>query len=243
MTTDRREESIRTGRPRRWGVGPARAARESKRNPRGLHPSRLLPGLLTWGKTRVVSELENSRFGDPGDERSHSSDELLSLVYDELRRLAAAKLAREPAGQTLQPTALVHEAWLRLSNTGQRWDNPRHFYAAAAESMRRILVERARRRARLRHGGGLHRVNIERIDVAVEDNEDTVLFVDDALTRLAEVDPECAQLVALRFFAGVPNQEAARLLGLSERTAKRNWAYARAWLAKEIKRQNSASDG
>ena len=164
-------------------------------------------------------------------------NELLPLVYEELRKLAAMKMAKEQPGQTLQPTALVHEAYLRLlGQEQQQWQNSRHFFSAAAEAMRRILVERARHKARQRHGGGLVRLDIERIDVASEEEEETVVFVHEALEKLAAKDPVCAQLIALRFFAGIPNHEAARLLGLSERTAKRNWAYARAWLAKEIER-------
>ncbi len=166
-----------------------------------------------------------------------AANELLPLIYEELRKLAAIKMAREQPGQTLQPTALVHEAYLRLlGQEHQGWQNSRHFFSAAAEAMRRILVERARRKARQRHGGGMLRLNVERVDVASEDDEETLLFVNDALERLAAKDPVCAELINLRFFAGIPNHEAARLLGLSERTAKRNWAYARAWLAKEIER-------
>ena len=166
-----------------------------------------------------------------------ATNELLPLIYEELRKVAAAKMAREQPGQTLQPTALVHEAYLRLlGQEGQQWQNSRHFFSAAAEAMRRILVERARQKARQRHGGEMVRLDIERIDVASEDDEGTLLFVHEALEKLAMKDPDCAELINLRFFAGVPNHDAARLLGLSERTAKRNWAYARAWLAKEIER-------
>ena len=166
-----------------------------------------------------------------------AANELLPLVYEELRKLAAMKMAREQPGQTLQPTALVHEAYLRLlGQDQQQWQNSRHFFSAAAEAMRRILVERARHKARQRHGGGMVRLDIERIGIASEDDEGTLLFVHEALEKLAAKDPVCAELINLRFFAGVPNHEAARLLGLSERTAKRNWAYARAWLAKEIER-------
>jgi RNA polymerase sigma factor (TIGR02999 family) len=166
-----------------------------------------------------------------------TAEELLPLIYEELRKLAAMKMAHEPPGQTLQPTALVHEAYLRLLGQEQQtWQNSRHFFSAAAEAMRRILVERARRKARQRHGGGWVRVDIEEISVASEEDEETLLFVNDALERLALKDPVCAELINLRFFAGIPNHEAARLLGLSERTAKRNWAYARAWLTREIGR-------
>jgi len=184
------------------------------------------------GVNKVTRILDRVQQGD-----SRAVDELIPLVYEELRRLAAMKMAREQFGQTLQPTALVHEAYLRLlGQEKQAWQNSRHFFSAAAEAMRRILVERARHKARQRHGGEMQRLDIERIDVASQDDEKTLLFVNDALERLSAKDPVCAELINLRFFAGMANHEAARLLGLSERTAKRNWAYARAWLAKEIPR-------
>ena len=168
-----------------------------------------------------------------GDERA--ADELLHAVYAELRQLAAGKMAREATGQTLQTTALVHEAWLRLGGEAQpRWENRAHFFGAAAEAMRRILVDRARRKQRARHGGGLRRVDWENLDVAMAGDDDAVLAVHEALERLAVHDPVGAKLIELRFFAGLPNVEAARVLGLPERTAKRTWAYARAWLQKEL---------
>ena len=168
---------------------------------------------------------------------SAAANELLPLVYEELRKLAAMKMAKEQPGQTLQPTALVHEAYLRLlGQEQQQWQNSRHFFSAAAEAMRRILVERARQKARQKHGGEWQRVDLSEIDVAAESNDDTLLFVHEALERFAATDPVCTELVKLRFFAGIPNPQAAQMLGLSERTAKRNWAYARAWLAKEIAR-------
>ena len=168
-----------------------------------------------------------------GDARA--ADQLLPLLYDELRQLAAAKMARESAGQTLQPTALVHEAWLRLGGDDQpHWQNRRHFFGAAAEAMRRILVENARRKQRVRHGGLLRRTDWTKLDVAAVEDEDDVLAVHEALIKLAEHDPIGAKLIELRFFAGLTNVEAARMLGLAERTAKRNWAYARAWLQKEL---------
>lgn len=170
--------------------------------------------------------------GDP-----KAAEELLPLVYDELRKLAAHKMAHEAPGHTLQPTALVHEAWLRLAGPeAQAWENSRHFFSAAAEAMRRILIERARRKARQRHGGGLERLDIDHVNVASEDDVDTMLFVDEALENSPPKTPACAELIKLHFFTGVPNHQAARLLGMSERTAKRNWAYARAWVAKEIER-------
>ncbi|MBI4660222.1 MAG: sigma-70 family RNA polymerase sigma factor [Verrucomicrobia bacterium] len=179
--------------------------------------------------TRVLSALEQ---GDP-----HAADSLLPLVYDELRKLAALKMAQEAPGQTLQPTALVHEAWLRLAGMhDQTWNSRGHFFGAAAESMRRILVENARRKRRLKHGGALQRADLTTLDVASESDDDQVLAVSDALDRLAQNDPIGAELIKLRFFVGLPNVEAARLLGLSERTAKRVWAYARAWLYEELKK-------
>lgn len=170
---------------------------------------------------------------DAGDERA--AGELLAKVYTELRQLARAKLAREPAGQTLQTTALVHEAWLRLGGDRQpRWANRAHFFGAVAQAMRRILVDRARRKLRERHGGRLRRVAWEHLDVASVADDEGVVAVHEALGRLAEHDPLGAKLIELRFFAGLPNVEAAQVLGLSERTAKRTWAYARAWLQKEL---------
>ena len=170
---------------------------------------------------------------EAGDERA--AGELLTTVYAELRKLARAKMARESPGQTLQSTALVHEAWLRLGGEAQpRWENRAHFFGAAAEAMRRILVDRARRKQRNKHGGQLRRVDWENLDVAMAGDDDTVLAVHEALTQLAGHDPVGAKLIELRFFAGLPNVEAARALGLAERTAKRTWAYARAWLQKEL---------
>lgn len=166
-----------------------------------------------------------------------AADELLPLVYEELRFLAAQKLSQEKPGQTLQATALVHEAYLRLvEKKDQDWDNRGHFFAAAAEAMRRILVDNARRKKRERHGGGLKRVDIAKLDVALSTNDETILLVDEALEKLAQVDEMGAKLIKLRFFAGLPNIEAARILAIPERTAKRTWAYARAWLHEEMKR-------
>jgi RNA polymerase sigma factor (TIGR02999 family) len=165
------------------------------------------------------------------------ASELLPLVYEELRRLAAHKLANEAPGQTLQPTALVHEAWLRLiRGDGPQFENRAHFFGAAAEAMRRILVDRARHKQSLKNGGGLERVDLERLDVATAENDAAIVAVSEALDRLAAEDPQCAELIKLRFFAGVSNVEAARIVGLSERTAKRTWAYARARLYQEVKR-------
>jgi RNA polymerase sigma factor (TIGR02999 family) len=171
---------------------------------------------------------------DQGDPKA--ADELLPLVYEELRRLAAQKMAREAAGQTLQPTALVHEAWLRLVGShAQPWNSRGHFFAAAAEAMRRILIDNARRKNRLRHGQGLARVDLDQVDVAIHSDDGTLLRVDDALQKLAQEEPVKAELVKLRFFIGLSIAEAGQTLGLSESTAKRYWAYSRAWLYEKLK--------
>ena len=167
-----------------------------------------------------------------------SAAELLPLVYGELRRLAAHKLAQEAPGQTLQPTALVHEAWLRLSSSRSRdWNGRGHFFAAAAEAMRRILIDKARRKNRVRHGKLLTRVNLEQVDLAADVDDDLLMAVDEALRKLAAEDAVKAELVKLRFFAGLSIPDAARALEMSESTAKRHWAYARAWLYDDLKRQ------
>lgn len=181
--------------------------------------------------SEVTRLLSANDAGDPA-----SAERLLPLVYTELRRLATAQMAREPAGHTLQPTALVHEAWLRLAGEDHAWAGRRQFFAAAAEAMRRILIERARQRGRIRHGGGLHRTTLEGLDLAVTTDDDTLLRVNEALEALARHDPQGAELIKLRFFAGFSNLQAAQILGLTERTAKRAWAYARAWLYEEIRR-------
>jgi RNA polymerase sigma factor (TIGR02999 family) len=170
-----------------------------------------------------------------GDLRA--SEELLPLVYEELRRLATHKMANEAAGHTLQPTALVHEAWLRLVDApNQHWNSRNHFFMAAAEAMRRILIERARQKARLKRGGGQQRVPLDDLDLAIHADFETLLLVEEALERLAAHDPVKAELVKLRFFVGLSLEEAAPVLGVSEPTAKRYWAYARAWLYREIER-------
>ena len=169
--------------------------------------------------------LQRINQGDP-----HAASELLPLVYEELRELAAQKMAKENPGQTLQATALVHEAWLRLGGDAQpAWDNRAHFFAAAAEAMRRILIDNARRKLTLRHGGG-ERVNLERLELAAEMADDQLLAMSEALELFAAHDARKAELVKLRFFAGLTNEEAAWVLGVSEPTVKRDWAYARAWL-------------
>jgi RNA polymerase sigma factor (TIGR02999 family) len=168
---------------------------------------------------------------------SHAAEELLPLVYDELRRLAAARMAQEPAGQTLQPTALVHEAWLRLGGASNvRWEDRAHFFGAAAEAMRRILIDRARSKQARRHGGGHVPEDIDGIAIAAPGPDDEVLAMDEALEKFTAVEPRKAQLVKLRYFGGLNFEEAAEVLGISVPTAKRDWAYARAWLYGEILR-------
>ena len=178
--------------------------------------------------TRILSQIES---GDPS-----AAGQLLPLVYDELRKLAAAKLAQEKPGQTLQATALVHDAYIRLVDVekAQHWDSRGHFFAAAAESMRRILIDLARQKRSDRRGGGRQRCELSDADRVTVPISDELLDLDDALTRLSAVDPPAAELVKLRVFAGMTVEEAAALQGVSPRTAKRNWAYARAWLGREL---------
>ncbi len=188
--------------------------------------------------TRILSALEQ---GDP-----HAAEQLLPLVYQELRKLAAAKLAQEKPGQTLDATALVHGAYGRLvaappQGPAPHWDGRAHFFAAAAEAMRRILLEKARWKRRQRHGGRLARRDIELAHIISPLPDEDVLALDEALTRLAAEDPLRAQVVQLRFFAGLSNQEAARVLGISEVTAKRYWRYARAWLHRQVSKGNDPS--
>jgi RNA polymerase sigma factor (TIGR02999 family) len=162
--------------------------------------------------------------------------ELLPLVYEELRRLAGARMAAEPAGQTLQPTALVHEAWLRLVRSeDQTWENRGHFFAAAAEAMRRILVENARRKSRLKRGANAQRVDIHDLELSATTPDEKVLLIDEALKTLEAEDPEKAQIVVLKFFSGLTSQEVASALGVTERTIERRWAYAKARLFQLIR--------
>lgn len=178
-----------------------------------------------------VTQLLNAM--DAGDPRA--ADQLLPLVYQELRKLAAAKMAQEKPGQTLQATALVHEAWLRLTGTDpQRWDSRRHFVAAAAESMRRILVEKARRRLRIRHGGGLERVNVDDVEIPGDARDEQLVAMDEALAGLEREDPGKAEVVKLRYFVGMTNRETAEALGISEATVERHWSFAKAWLFRHI---------
>ena len=179
--------------------------------------------------TRLLDAVEQ---GDP-----KAVEELLPLVYAELRRLAAHKMAGEAPGQTLQPTALVHEAWLRLTgSTRQEWRGREHFFSAAAEAMRRILVENARRKLRLRHGGGLQRVDFEAVDLPITQDDDKCLKVHEALDQLAEADPRKAEVVKLRVFAGLQVQEIAAVMNLTEKTVQRDWNFAKAWLSRELKK-------
>jgi RNA polymerase sigma factor (TIGR02999 family) len=173
---------------------------------------------------------------EAGDAKA--ADQLLAAVYDELRRLAAHKMSQEAPGQTLQPTALVHEAWLRLvSADGRKFENRTHFFAAAAEAMRRILIDRARRRQTHRHGGQHERVELDESGLVAPAADEQLLAVDDALEKFARQHPVPAQVVKLRYFAGMTNEETAQLLGLSVSTIKNYWAFARAWLFDEIRKQ------
>ena len=180
--------------------------------------------------TRILSAIDQ---GDP-----RATEQLLPLVYEELRRLAAQRLAREKPGQTLQSTALVHEAYVRLVGPAdaQRWDTRGHFFAAAAEAMRRILIDNARRKRALRHGGGQQRVDLQQVDLpSAGDQDDQLLAVSDALDKLAVQNRPEAELVKLRYFVGMTLEEAAEVLGISARTADNYWAHARAWLFHELK--------
>ncbi len=167
---------------------------------------------------------------------SSAAKKLLPLVYDELRKLAASRLAQEKPGQTLQATALVHDAYVRLVDVKQvqRWDSRGHFFAAAAEAMRRILVDNARRKRRLKRGGDGQRLGLDDVEIAVEGPSDDLLALDEALTKLAHEHPDRADLVKLRYFAGLTVSEAAKVLGISTSTADRYWTYARAWLYREV---------
>lgn len=180
--------------------------------------------------TRILTAIEQ---GDSG-----AADQLLPLVYEELRKLAAHRMAKEAAGQTLQPTALVHEAWLRLvGEQNTKFANRSHFFAAAAEAMRRILIDSARRKRAVRHGGGQQRVNVDEVQLMSPTDEDQLFAVNEALDKLAAQSKPEAELVKLRYFVGMTLEEAAHVLGISARTADNYWAHARAWLFREIKSQ------
>lgn len=178
--------------------------------------------------TQLLDAIQN------GDARA--SEQLLPLVYDELRKLAAVKMAQEKPGQTLQATALVHEAWMRLGESNrQEWRGREHFFSAAAEAMRRILVENARRKLRLRHGGQLERVDFELVDLPVAADDEKCVQVSEALDRLAAVDERKAQVVKLHLFTGLELREIATVLDTSEKTVQRDWNFAKAWLSRELK--------
>jgi RNA polymerase sigma factor (TIGR02999 family) len=177
--------------------------------------------------TRILTAIERGQ--------AQTSEELLPLVYNELRRMAAHKMASEPAGHTLQPTALVHEAWLKLVDpSAQSWQNRAHFFGAAAEAMRRILIARARRKKAQRRGGGSAHVDVDELEIASPAPDEQLLALSDALDRFAALEPEQAELVKLRYFVGLKIEEAAEVLGISKATAKRWWAYARAWLFEAV---------
>ncbi len=180
--------------------------------------------------TRILSAIEQ---GEP-----HAAEQLLPLVYEELRQLAVQKLAGEKPGQTLQATALVHEAYLRLvdADKGQSWDSRRHFFAAAAEAMRRILVEKARRKRSVKHGGQRKRIDLDEALVVADEPREDVLEIDEVLEQLAGADPRAAELVKLRFFGGLTGDQTAEVLGISPRAADLLWAYARAWLFEKLQR-------
>ena len=190
--------------------------------------------------TRFVSDvtviLEAMQKSEP-----KAAEELLSVVYEELRRLAAHKMANELPGHTLQPTALVHEAWLRLAGDDDpKFEGRTHFFAAAAEAMRQILIDHARRKRSLKRGGGAQKLDLDQVDVAARADSETLLLIDEALEKLAREDSRAAELIKLRFFVGLTNEEAARALGISERSAKRYWTFARAWLYREISAQSQS---
>jgi RNA polymerase sigma factor (TIGR02999 family) len=194
----------------------------------GDEPDRSAPVRATGDVTLILSRIEQ---GEP-----QAAEQLLPLVYEELRKLAAAKMAQEKPGQTLQATALVHEAYIRLVDVdkAKHWDSRGHFFAAAAEAMRRILVDNARRKKSERHGGDGQRLDMLEIDVPVESSSEQILVLDGALDKLAGVRSQAATLVKMRLFAGLTNEEAALAIGISPRTARRLWVYARAWLRREL---------
>jgi RNA polymerase sigma factor (TIGR02999 family) len=183
--------------------------------------------------SEITQILQSVGLDDP-----RASEEILPLVYNDLRRHAGAQMAHEPPGQTLQPTALVHEAWLRMVGTGgQHWQNRAHFFGAAAEAMRRILIENARRKCRLKRGGRQLRLDIDDVELAETTPEEKILLIDEAVERLQVDDPERARVVVLKFFGGFTNQEVAASMGVAERTVERHWAFAKAWLFQSIRAQ------
>jgi RNA polymerase sigma factor (TIGR02999 family) len=191
-----------------------------------------------WDVTQILGQVASGEV--------KAAERLLPLVYDELRRLAALELSREPSGQTLQPTALVHEAYLRLVGPGDSpsepcWNHRGHFYAAAAEAMRRVLIDNARRKRRIRHGGQATRLDLDPNELASPDRGSDLLALDEALTKLEHVDARKAQLVKLRYFTGLTTQQAAEMLSISLATAERDWAYAKVWLLRELSDEASAA--
>lgn len=184
--------------------------------------------------SQITLILQAVERGDP-----RAAGELLPLVYEELRKLAAARMTNESASHTLQPTALVHEAWLRLAGNDAQlpFANRAHFFAAAAEAMRRILIERARRKSAEKRGGKWERIDLDKVEIATEADDETLLLVNEALEKLAAEDSKAAEIVKLRFFGGLTLDEAGQLLGVTDRTAKRYWAYARAWLFDEMRQK------
>jgi len=184
------------------------------------------------GVSDVTRILNAAQAGDPT-----AAEQLLPLVYEELRKLAAARMANEAAGHTLQPTALVHEAWLRLAGNDANapFANRAHFFAAAAEAMRRILIERARRKGAGKRGGDWQRIDLDKVEIAIDADDDTLLLVNEALEKLAQEDASAAEVAKLRFFGGLTLEEAAQVLGVTEWTANRYWAFARVWLFDEMR--------
>ena len=182
--------------------------------------------------SEVTRILNAAQQGDPT-----AAEQLLPLVYEELRKLATVRMANEAAGHTLQPTALVHDAWLRLAgnDANVQFANRAHFFAAAAEAMRRILIERARRKGTEKRGGDWQRIDLDKVEIAADADDDTILLVNDALEKLAQEDASAAEMATLRFFCGLTLEEAAQVLGVTERTANRYWAFARVWLFDEIR--------
>ncbi len=186
--------------------------------------------------TQLLRDIEQ---GDP-----QAAEQLLPLVYNELRRLASQRLSSEKPGQTLQATALVHEVYVRLVDVEkvQKWESRGHFFAAAAEAMRRILIDRVRDKGRLKRGGGWRRIRLDRVDLPIQEPPDDLLALDEALQKLAQEDPLCANLVKLRFFTGLTLADAASALGISRRSADRYWAFARSWLYDELRQGDEAAD-
>ena len=213
-------------------------------NGNGLYGSYVSDGSIAFQLCRhcyamsmadVTQILQSIETGD-----SNAANQLLPLVYEELRKLAGAKMAQQPDGQTLQGTALVHEAWLKLvGNENARWKDRQHFFRAAAEAMRCILIDKARMKKREKHGGGMQRVDLTGLDLAANTNLETLLIVNEALERLMKEDSPKAEVVKLRFFIGLTNAETAKVMGISEPTVKRYWTYSRAWLLKEIRAMES----